>query len=248
MRFPTAHLTFGKHSERMRGRLVLVRSVPGLGALTGRSLAISCSKNVPRSVLALDVCHGHHSSLDRHHRPLSIPESAHWLLVRGRHKDAQAQIARLLARQATLSNHVNSHSLSLPSRRETLRRCSQSQSARHDPASVPWFLQDLGTYGIGIFTPTILAATLGHKTAHARKPCRPHRQRRPGGQGAGFIDLLLIVGIVCAILRGQGRASGCRSWLRRMRRRSGDRRLFHLRHRPATSSFSSSPDSCCSTS
>jgi MFS transporter, putative metabolite transport protein len=25
-------------------------------------------------------------------------------------------------------------------------------------ASVPWFLQDLGTYGIGIFTPTILAA------------------------------------------------------------------------------------------
>ena len=29
-------------------------------------------------------------------------------------------------------------------------------------ASIPWFLQDLGTYGIGIFTPTILAATIGH--------------------------------------------------------------------------------------
>ena len=28
-------------------------------------------------------------------------------------------------------------------------------------ASVPWFLQDLSTYGIGIFTPTILAAALG---------------------------------------------------------------------------------------
>jgi MFS transporter, putative metabolite transport protein len=28
-------------------------------------------------------------------------------------------------------------------------------------ASVPWFLQDLGTYGIGIFTPTILASALG---------------------------------------------------------------------------------------
>jgi len=33
-----------------------------------------------------------------------------------------------------------------------------------------------------------------------REPCRPHRQRRPGGQGRRFIDLLLIVGIVCAIL------------------------------------------------
>ena len=35
-------------------------------------------------------------------------------------------------------------------------------------ASVPWFLQDLGTYGIGIFTPTILAASIGHRTAHVR--------------------------------------------------------------------------------
>jgi MFS transporter, putative metabolite transport protein len=31
-----------------------------------------------------------------------------------------------------------------------------------------WFLQDLGTYGIGIFTPTILAASIGHKTDHVR--------------------------------------------------------------------------------
>jgi hypothetical protein len=35
-------------------------------------------------------------------------------------------------------------------------------------ASVPWFLQDLGTYGIGIFTPTILASSIGHRTAHVR--------------------------------------------------------------------------------
>ena len=34
-------------------------------------------------------------------------------------------------------------------------------------ASVPWFLQDLGTYGIGIFTPTILARTIGgHAHTH----------------------------------------------------------------------------------
>jgi MFS transporter, putative metabolite transport protein len=28
-------------------------------------------------------------------------------------------------------------------------------------ASVPWFLQDLSTYGIGIFTPTILGRSAG---------------------------------------------------------------------------------------
>ena len=33
-------------------------------------------------------------------------------------------------------------------------------------ASVPWFLQDLGTYGIGIFTPTILAAAVGANEDH----------------------------------------------------------------------------------
>ena len=43
-------------------------------------------------------------------------------------------------------------------------------------ASVPWFLQDLGTYGIGIFTPTILAAAIGHKNRAYTKPGRPHRQ------------------------------------------------------------------------
>jgi hypothetical protein len=35
-------------------------------------------------------------------------------------------------------------------------------------ASVPWFLQDLGTYGIAIFTPTILAAAVGANEDHAR--------------------------------------------------------------------------------
>jgi hypothetical protein len=34
-------------------------------------------------------------------------------------------------------------------------------------ASVPWFPHDLGTYGIGIFTPTILAAAVGANSDHS---------------------------------------------------------------------------------
>jgi hypothetical protein len=67
-------------------------------------------------------------------------------------------------------------------------------------ASIPWFLQDLGTYGIGIFTPTILAASIGHKTTHVRSLADLINNDVLAAKGAGLIDLLLIVGIVCAIL------------------------------------------------
>jgi hypothetical protein len=67
-------------------------------------------------------------------------------------------------------------------------------------AAVPWFLQDLGTYGIGIFTPTILAASIGHKTAHIRSLADLIGNDELAARGAALIDVLLIVGIVCAIV------------------------------------------------
>jgi hypothetical protein len=66
-------------------------------------------------------------------------------------------------------------------------------------ASVPWFLQDLGTYGIGIFTPTILAAALGHKTANVRSLADLVGNDELAARGAALIDVLLIVGILAAI-------------------------------------------------
>jgi MFS transporter, putative metabolite transport protein len=67
-------------------------------------------------------------------------------------------------------------------------------------ASVPWFFQDLGTYGIGIFTPTILAASIGHKTEHVRSLADLIYNDVLAAKGAALIDLLLIVRIVCAVL------------------------------------------------
>jgi putative MFS transporter len=67
-------------------------------------------------------------------------------------------------------------------------------------ASVPWFLQDLGTYGIGIFTPAILAASIGHKTAHVRNLAELVTNDELAAKGAALIDVLLIVGILAAIL------------------------------------------------
>ena len=67
-------------------------------------------------------------------------------------------------------------------------------------ASVPWFLQDLSTYGIGIFTPTILAATFGHQTEHAHGAAALVHSEILAAKGAALIDVLLIVGIVAAVL------------------------------------------------
>jgi hypothetical protein len=67
-------------------------------------------------------------------------------------------------------------------------------------ASVPWFLQDLGTYGIGIFTPTILAAAVGANSDHARSVTDLIANDITAAKGAALITSLLIVGIIFAVL------------------------------------------------
>jgi MFS family permease len=67
-------------------------------------------------------------------------------------------------------------------------------------ASVPWFLQDLSTYGIGIFTPTILATLVGASIAHPRNTADLVQSDLLATKGAALIDVLLIVGIVFAVL------------------------------------------------
>ncbi|MEM8549960.1 MAG: MFS transporter, partial [Verrucomicrobiota bacterium] len=66
-------------------------------------------------------------------------------------------------------------------------------------ASVPWFLQDLGTYGIGIFTPTILASMIGEKADIHGLADIIHNDML-AAKGSAIMDLLFVVGIVFAIL------------------------------------------------
>lgn len=60
-------------------------------------------------------------------------------------------------------------------------------------ASVPWFLQDIATYGVGIFTPVMLATL-----AFAGEP-GVVGQTLASAQGAAAVDLFLIVGFGLAI-------------------------------------------------
>ena len=67
-------------------------------------------------------------------------------------------------------------------------------------ASVPWFIQDLGTYGIGIFTPMILAAAIGGGSDHVRSLSDLIADDILAAKGAALINVLLIVGIVFAVV------------------------------------------------
>lgn len=132
-----------------------------------------------------------------------VVQSAHWLLEVGKVEDAQRQLKLLLKRDPEYPGEVvlDGSELQkgdaklglgalfrLPWRRSTIL------------ASVPWFLQDLGTYGIGIFTPTIIAATVGTAAANDGTVAGLISDDLRGTEGAALIDVLLIVGIVASIL------------------------------------------------
>lgn len=60
-------------------------------------------------------------------------------------------------------------------------------------ASLPWFLQDIATYGVGIFTPTIIAMLAFSENTDFMV------REMGAAQGAAVVDLFLIVGFICAI-------------------------------------------------
>jgi hypothetical protein len=135
-----------------------------------------------------------------------VVESANWLAVRGDHEEAEKSVTRLLrrvpqyptniqlARNAT-SAHGESHAdrsfLALFNRRN--RRATIF-------ASLPWFIQDLSTYGIGIFTPVILAAAIGGGPDHIRSLSDLITSDIIASKGAALIDILLLVGIAFAVV------------------------------------------------
>jgi MFS transporter, putative metabolite transport protein len=207
--YPTAHMIISESiPSASRGKLVLgAFGFQALGALVGTGVGCLCLVLVPNLgawrwmfatalIPALIVTAGR----------FFIPESANWLAVRGDHDGAEEAAKRLLHRQpqypqnivlarkagaAAGEGHGNSSFASLFNSRN--RRATIF-------ASVPWFIQDLGTYGIGIFTPTILAAALGGGADHIRSLSDMISDDILAAKGAAMINVLLIVGIFCAVM------------------------------------------------
>jgi MFS family permease len=130
---------------------------------------------------------------------LSAPESPHWLMSRGKFAEAAQVFSRIIPaqRQAVLKlacNHeeLTTHATQVSGGLPIL--FSRRYRARTALVTIPWFLMDIATYGVGLFTPTILGAI--------------EISRRTGGlnahdfglaEGSAIIDLFLLIGFLLGV-------------------------------------------------
>lgn len=205
--YPTAHLIISESiPSRVRGRLVLAAfGFQALGALCGTGVGFLVLRSMPtedawRWMYGSAILPAVVIAIFR----LTVTESGPWLLQRGRTDFAEEELRRLLRRTPPYPKEVVLTAPSTGSASGTGRGYAALFEGRTLRAtilaSVPWFLQDLGTYGIGIFTPTILASAVGHKAQHAHSLSALIHNDEIAARGAALIDVLLIVGIVAAVL------------------------------------------------
>jgi putative MFS transporter len=133
---------------------------------------------------------------------LSEPDSPHWLMIRDRFSQAAQAFIRMMPeqREAVLQIMGNAGSKSVanstaPAKPSGTRILfSRGYRARTVLVAVPWFLMDIATYGVGLFTPIILgaidvSAQRGGVTAHDFADAR----------GSAAIDLFLLFGFFLGI-------------------------------------------------
>ena len=133
---------------------------------------------------------------------LSEPNSPHWLMTQGRFAEAAQAFIRIVPeqRQAMLQitsnagNERSAISITPPRQPGIGILFSRSYRARTVLVAVPWFLMDIATYGVGLFTPIILGAIdvsngsgglIAHDFAEAK--------------GSAAIDLFLLLGFLIGI-------------------------------------------------
>ena len=205
--YPTAHIIISENIPSVsRGKLVLgAFAFQAVGALAGTSVGYAVLVNMPnldawRWMYATAVVPALLVTIGRFY----VTESANWLHSRGSIDRATTAATRLLKRTpqypsnillsqqaAAGESHGGGSFMDLFKKR--YRRATIL-------ASVPWFLQDLSTYGIGIFVPTILAAALGKEADHVRSLKDLIANDILAARGAALITTLLIVGIIFAVL------------------------------------------------
>ena len=207
--YPTAHLVISESiPSRDRGKLVLAAfAFQAIGALVGTALGfviltLDPSLDAWRWMYGIVIVPAAFVVIAR----LFVSDSGQWLMSRGRRAEAEHELRRLLKREPQYPKQVRLAGSDDPAHRSHHRhgRWSELFNAKNRRAtilaSVPWFLQDLGTYGIGIFTPTILSHAFAHQSGHAHNVSAVIARDLEGAKGAALVDTLLIVGILAAVL------------------------------------------------
>jgi putative MFS transporter len=204
--YPTAHMIISESIPSMaRGKLVLgAFAFQAIGALFGTGVGCLVLVLVPdlsawRVMFATALFPAILVTLGR----FFIVESPNWLAARGEHEKAEAAVTKLLIRTPQYPSNIalKRHTSDVVQDKPSFWALFNSRNRRATIfASVPWFIQDLGTYGIGIFTPTILAAALGGGSDHVRSISDLISDGILAAKGAALITFLLIVGIAFAVV------------------------------------------------
>jgi len=133
---------------------------------------------------------------------LSEPDSPHWLIVRGRFAEAAEAFIRIMPeqREAVLQITDNAgnpgvaNSVAPPKAPGIAILFSRRYRARTALVAVPWFLMDIATYGVGLFTPIILGAIdlSGKRVGVIARDFADAR-------GSAAIDVFLLLGFLLGI-------------------------------------------------
>ena len=205
--YPTAHMIISETiPSTSRGKLVLgAFAFQAIGALAGTAVGLGVLSALPeigawRWMFASALIPAVLVTIGR----LYIVESPNWLSAKGDLSKAEQAVKKLLVRTPQYPSEVK---LAARAQATAAAKAKQTYLSLFNKvnlratilASVPWFLQDLGTYGIGIFTPTILAAALGGNSDHARSVRDLILNDIEAAKGAALITTLLIIGIMFAV-------------------------------------------------
>ncbi len=119
-------------------------------------------------------------------------ESPRYYISRGEYEEASAAATQLLETDITITPETEPP---VSTERPTLGTLfSQAHRRRTALAALPWFLQDIATYGVGIFTPAIIARlALANETDFMVR-------EMGSAKGSAVVDVFLILGFLCAIL------------------------------------------------
>lgn len=129
-------------------------------------------------------------------RLLFLLESPSYYLAQGEYELASKAASELLEKTVYFDPKEDSNKVNMivPVRLGYGDLFSPAYIRQTALASIPWFLQDIATYGIGIFTPTIIATLAFSEEGNLL------RQEMASTRGAAIVNIFLVIGFLLAVL------------------------------------------------